>query len=68
MSSRASNQPTSVAVAVCTYERNGPLEVLLRALVRLAKGRGPQLRYCMALALLGIGQMIGPLGIRVGHP
>ncbi len=37
MSSRASNQPTSVAVAVCTYERSGPLEVLLRALVRLAK-------------------------------
>ena len=68
MNSRASNQPTSVAVAVWTYERNGPLEVLLHALMRLTKGRGPQLRYCMALALLGIGQMIGPLGIRVDHP
>jgi glycosyltransferase involved in cell wall biosynthesis len=40
MSSRASNQPTSVAVAVWTYERNGPLEVLLRALVTNAERLG----------------------------
>jgi len=45
MSSQVSNQPTRVAVAVCTYERNGPLEVLLRALVANAERLGERATY-----------------------
>jgi glycosyltransferase involved in cell wall biosynthesis len=40
---------------------------LLRPLGRLGRGRSPQLRYCLASALRGLGVLVGPLGIRVSH-
>lgn len=43
------------------------LGALQRPVVRLARGEPPQLRYCLASALWGIGAMVGFLGVRVPH-
>lgn len=38
-----------------------------RPILRLARGRSPQLRYCLARVLHAAGQLVGPLGVRVDH-
>jgi len=43
------------------------VRALLRPIVRLCRGQPPQLRYCLASVLHAIGNIIGPLGIRVDH-
>ena len=43
------------------------LRAIMRPIVRLCRGQRPQLRYCLASMLLALGEMIGPLGIRIGH-
>ncbi len=40
---------------------------LVRPLARVARRKPPQLRYCMASVLRGVGVMIGLLGVRVRH-
>jgi len=40
---------------------------LLRPMVRLSKGQRPQLRYCAASMLHAIGNLLGPLGVKVDH-
>ena len=40
---------------------------LLRPIVRVSRGQRPQLRYCLAAVLHAVGNMLGPLGIRVDH-
>jgi glycosyltransferase involved in cell wall biosynthesis len=40
---------------------------LVRPILRLARGRSPQLRYSLATILNGVGQMAGVLGVRVAH-
>ncbi len=43
------------------------LSALARPMVRLAGGELPQLRYCVASVLWGVGAMSGLLGVRVRH-
>jgi hypothetical protein len=43
------------------------LRALARPAARLLHGRGPQLRYCLALVLRAAGILIGPVGVRVRH-
>jgi succinoglycan biosynthesis protein ExoM len=38
-----------------------------RSFTRLANRQNPQLRYCLAATLYGVGMMIGPLGVRIPH-
>jgi hypothetical protein len=40
---------------------------LLRPVKRIARGKGPQLRYTLATVLHAAGKLAGPLGIRVDH-
>jgi succinoglycan biosynthesis protein ExoM len=40
---------------------------LLRPIIRVSRGQRPQLRYCLASVLHAAGNIIGPLGVRVGH-
>ena len=40
---------------------------LLRPVARLARGRPPQWRYCLALVFEAIGKLLGPLGVRIDH-
>jgi glycosyltransferase involved in cell wall biosynthesis len=42
-------------------------KALLRPIGRMWNRQTPQLRYCLALILYGVGLMVGPLGIRVPH-
>jgi glycosyltransferase involved in cell wall biosynthesis len=43
------------------------VRALLRPIVRICRGQRPQLRYCLASVLHAVGNIIGPLGIRVDH-
>jgi glycosyltransferase involved in cell wall biosynthesis len=43
------------------------VRALLRPIVRLCRGERPQLRYCLASVLHAVGNIIGPLGVRVDH-
>jgi succinoglycan biosynthesis protein ExoM len=43
------------------------LQALSRPPIRLSRGKPPQFRYGLALALRGMGIITGPLGIRVRH-
>jgi succinoglycan biosynthesis protein ExoM len=43
-------------------------KALVRPIVRVLRGRRPQMRYCLAMTLRSIGVMSGLLGIRVDHP
>jgi succinoglycan biosynthesis protein ExoM len=43
------------------------VRALLRPIVRVSRGQRPQLRYCLASVLHAVGNIIGPLGIRVDH-
>jgi hypothetical protein len=40
---------------------------LARSLARVARGRRPHVRYCLASLLFGTGMMLGALGLRVSH-
>ena len=42
-------------------------KALTRTTRRTLSGQTPQLRYCLATILQGLGTMIGPLGIRIPH-
>jgi hypothetical protein len=43
------------------------VRALGRPIGRVARGRTPQMRYCLAMILHAIGKLIGPLGIRIDH-
>ena len=43
------------------------VRAIRRPILRMASGRSPQLRYCLARMLHAAGQLVGPLGIRVEH-
>jgi succinoglycan biosynthesis protein ExoM len=45
----------------------GVLRALQRPIERVARGERPQLRYCIASVLKGVGVMVGLLGVRVQH-
>jgi succinoglycan biosynthesis protein ExoM len=62
----------------CVYEGIRPLRLFLhganlmrlaflRPITRILRGQRPQLRYCLASALLALGKMSGPFGVRLDH-
>lgn len=55
-------------VRMFLHGANSMRKALSRPIIRLSRGEGPQMRYCLASALHATGIMIGVCGVRLNHP
>lgn len=54
-------------VRMFLHGANSLRRAIVRPIGRMCRGQRPQLRYCLASVLLALGNMIGPLGVRIEH-